>query len=356
MSADDGEKTDSSASLSRSKEKNSSTDMASVLQGLQSSLTQLVEVSKAQTEAFNSLREDILLQPDPDEEIEEGALDKTANSLDLTAATDQLLDSSNGQSPRPAHSDSGSSDLLDSLTQALLSTNKKSPDIEGKIATLVDNILTGELSQDSVKERGEKYPPPANCKYLTPTLVNEELWDLLTRKNRSVDLAFQRVQEPIINGLSSLSILADRLFKDVQSAKTVNAREILTHVMDSIALFGHANWKLNMKRRELIKPDLNPPYTRLCKEEIKPSTKLFGDDLSKHLKEMSDVKRAGQQMQKATSGSAYINKASISKAPRSKPYDRPSNRLNTFKRRPFLGHGRATTHQTKVNKTSPKSQ
>jgi len=81
--------------------------------------------------------------------------------------------------------------------------------------------------------------------------------------------------------------------------------------MDSIALFGHANWKLNMKGQELIKPDLNPPYTRLCKEEIKPSTKLFGDDLSKHLKEM----------QKATSGSAYTNKASSSKAPQSKPYD-----------------------------------
>lgn len=357
MSADDREKTDSSANPSRTEEKNSSADMASVLQGLQSSLTQLVEVSKAQTEAFNSLREDIFLQPNPDEEIEEGVLDKTSNSLDITAATNQLLDSSNGQNPKPAHSDSGSkNDLLDSLTQVLLSTSKKSHDIEGKIATLVDNILTRELSQDSVKERGEKYPPPANCKYLTPTLVNEEIWDLLTRKNRSVDLAFQRVQEPIINGLSSLSILADRLFKDVQSAKTVNAREILTHLMDSIALFGHANWKLNMKRRELIKPDLNPPYTRLCKEEIKPSTKLFGDDLSKHLKEMSDVKRAGQQMQKATSGSAYTNKASSSKAPRSKPYDRPSNRLNAFKRRPFLGHGRATTHQTKVNKTFPKSQ
>jgi len=104
--------------------------MASVLQGLQSSLTQLVEVSKAQTEAFDSLREDILLQLDPDEEIEGGALDKTSNSLDLTAATNQLLDSSNSQSAKPAHSDSGSkNELLDGLTQALLSTSKKSSDI-----------------------------------------------------------------------------------------------------------------------------------------------------------------------------------------------------------------------------------
>lgn len=133
-------------------------------------------------------------------------------------------------------------DFLDSLTQALLPNIKKSPDIEEKIAGLVNNILTGELSQDSVKERGEKY-----------------------------------------HGLSSLTILVDRLFKDIQSTKTVDARETLTHMMDSIALFGHANWKLNMKRKEIIKPDLNPPYTRLCKEEIKPTTKLFGDDLSKHV-------------------------------------------------------------------------
>ena len=61
-------------------------------------------------------------------------------------------------------------------------------------------------------------------------------------------------------------------------------------------------------------------------------------------------------MQQATSGSAYSNKALGSKAPRSKPYDGPSNRLKAFKRPPFLGHGRATTHQTKMNKTFPKSQ
>ena len=59
--------------------------------------------------------------------------------------------------------------------------------------------------------------------------------------------------------------------------------------MNSIALLANANFKLNMKRRKLIKPDLNPPFTRLCKEDIKPSTKLFGDDLSKH---MAEAKKA----------------------------------------------------------------
>ena len=359
MSDTEKGETDTSPNCSSHEETESSAAMAGFLKGLQSSLTELVKASKAQTDAFNNLREDIYLQSDTNDDDESVADSRTNNSLDLLEATNQLLDSSNGQSPKsPSETsppDTGAKDdFLESLTQALLPNSKKSPDIEGKIATLVDNILTGELSQDSVKERGEKYPPPANCKYLTTTVVNEEIWDLLSRKNRSVDLAFQRVQEPLIQGLSSLTILADRLVKDIQSAKTVNARETLTHVMDSIALLGHANWKLNMKRREIIKPDLNPPYTRLCKEEIKPTTKLFGDDLSKHLKEMSEVKRAGQQMQKAANGSAYTAKTLSHRGPRSKPYDRPqNNRFNTFKRRPFLGHGRASSQTKATNQKQP---
>ena len=131
---------------------------------LQSSLKQLVQASKTQTEAFNHLREDILLQPDPNEEDKDVVTDGIPNLLDLTAATNQLLDSSNGQSPKSQCNVSRpdevtNNDFLDSLIQVLLPNIKKSPDIEEKIAGLADNILTAELSQDSVKERGERYPP-----------------------------------------------------------------------------------------------------------------------------------------------------------------------------------------------------
>ena len=44
---------------------------------------------------------------------------------------------------------------------------------------------------------------------------------------------------------------------------------------------------------ETNKPELNPPYTRLCKEEIKTTSKLFGDDLSKNLKDMAELKKSG---------------------------------------------------------------
>jgi hypothetical protein len=45
-----------------------------------------------------------------------------------------------------------------------------------------------------LKETGEKYPPPDNCQHLTTVMVNEEIWDLLSRKSRTVDLGFQKVK------------------------------------------------------------------------------------------------------------------------------------------------------------------
>ena len=327
------------------------TPLTGLLQWLQASIAQLTQASLSQTEAFKNLKEDLLLLPDPQDERSDEE-EPNHDAVDPTAAVNALLDtnkgahmakSANGQD----HRSTTEQDIIDSLTQALKSKTKKSPPIDAKIASLVDDSLTGDLSADMAREKGEKYPPPENCKHLQVITINEEIWDLMSRKNKSIDLTFQKVQEPLVEGLSALAILSDSLVKDIQSSKTTNTREVLNQVMDAIAILGNANWRLNMKRREIIKPELNPPYTRLCKEEIKPSQKLFGDDLSKHLKEMTDAKRAGQQMQKSSQSS----KSYKQKGHRSKPYDRPStSSTHTWQGHsqknynpPFLGYGRAST-------------
>ena len=91
------------------------------------------------------MREDILLQPDPNEEDIDAVTDGIPNLLDLTTATNQLLDSSNGQSPKSqcntSRPDEGTNnDFLDSLTLALLPNIKRSPDIEEKTAGLVNKF------------------------------------------------------------------------------------------------------------------------------------------------------------------------------------------------------------------------
>ena len=343
-------------------------NMAGILQGLQTSLAKLAKSSELQTENLQNLREDLILRSDDDEldDISDGHSLTGGSTLDVESAVNDVLgtnSANNIENTTPAKNpDPGSqASLIDSLTQAFTSRKKTSPAIAGKIAELVDSMLVGGLSTETVKERAEKHSPPENCKYLSVTTVNEEIWDLLSRKTRSVDLAFQRVQEPLLQGLSALTNLAGKLVKDITDGRTPDTRQVLDHVMDSVALLSNTNWKLNMRRRELIKPDLNSPYTRLCKEDIKPSTKLFGDDLSKHLKDMSEAKKAGQQMQKAPShapnrGPAHSQRRRFA---RFKPYDREHGSASKFPpRQPFLGHGRSTpnTFKKKTTATSNKTQ
>ena len=114
-----------SANCGRNEERNGSAEMAGFLQSLQSSLTQLVQASKSKAEAFNNLGEDILPQPDLNEDDEDVVAIETTNSLDLTVPTNHLLDSISGQSPKSISEtsppDAGAKDdLLESLTQALL--------------------------------------------------------------------------------------------------------------------------------------------------------------------------------------------------------------------------------------------
>ena len=259
---------------------NADNNLMNVLQNLTSTLSRLTQASEAQTAALADLKEDLLLQDDtPDEEQN---VDEQPDSGDITAVVNNCtLDSSKKNVASDGRSDSevqSLNSIVESLTQAYQPNAKKSSAIEGKIAELIDTLLTGGLSADTAKESAEKYTPPENINFLSVSSVNEEVSDLLPRRSRTVDLAFQKVQEVLLPGLSALCALSGKLIVSINSGETPNTRETLKTIMDSVALLCNTHHKLNMKRRELIKPELNPPFTRLCKEEIKPSTKLFGDD------------------------------------------------------------------------------
>ena len=89
----------------------------------------------------------------------------------------------------------------------------------------MNSILSGKLLPEIVKEQGEKYFPQDNCERVCMSLVNEEIWDSLPRRSKSVDLAFQQVQETLTQSISSLALLADKLAKGVQSNQMPSMRE-----------------------------------------------------------------------------------------------------------------------------------
>ena len=134
--------------------------------------------------------------------------------------------------------------------------------------------------------------------------VNEPIWNNIPQFSRSRDLKLQRIQKPLIKGLTAL-------------AKLSSDTELTDDLKESFLLLSTANFELNSVRKEFIKPDLNPQLSNLCKPSNKVTKWLFGDDLGKQVKEM-------QEEMKATSG--VMKHAKTFAAPRYKPY--PMNKKN----------------------------
>ena len=61
---------------------------------------------------------------------------------------------------------------------------------------------------------------------------------------------------------------------------------LVKQATDSIALLVNANYELNMRGREAIRPDLNQDYKHLCSSTVPVTEYLFGDKFAKQRKEM----------------------------------------------------------------------
>ena len=62
-------------------------------------------------------------------------------------------------------------------------------------------------------------------------------------------------------------------------------------LMDGVLLLANANQELNYRRRELMRPQLNTNYRRLCSPSNPVTAELFGDDLLKAVKGITDTNR-----------------------------------------------------------------
>ena len=130
---------------------------------LNDTLAQLTKASETQTATLTSL-----LLPDSDEEADEEDSNTSNTQLNISATLNNALDPSDfGVAKKSACSDLGKqNDVLESLTQAFVQTKDKSPAITEKVVSLIDDMASGGLSPETVRERVDKYPPPENCKFM----------------------------------------------------------------------------------------------------------------------------------------------------------------------------------------------
>ena len=87
---------------------------------------------------------------------------------------------------------------------------------------------------------------------------------------RSADIKLQRVQSNLVKGLVPIVSVIEKLVKarDKIPKDALDVPELIRAATDAIALVGAANFELNMRRRDNIKPELNEDYKHLCSSSV----------------------------------------------------------------------------------------
>ena len=172
-------------------------------------------------------------------------------------------------------------------------------DIPEQLASLVDKLLQTKMSEEKLKEKQNNYLRPKNCEKMIPTRVNAAIWARLQSDTRSRDIKMQRVQCLLLKAVVAQTRVTASLLKlkeTTSGATSPQSDTAIVQAIDAIAFAVQANHKLNQRRQELIRPDLNEQYRQLCAEHVPCTTELFGDDLPKTLQDISTTNRVAQKL------------------------------------------------------------
>ena len=159
------------------------------------------------------------------------------------------------------------------------------PEVAEKVATAVNTGFRNLAPEDKIKELSKEYKTPSNCLGLQVPRVNEELWAKLKKATRARDVQLQNIQGNAMRAAIPLTKILEK------SATTPEMKEVKSHVLASFKLLAHTAAQASFKRRELIVYDLPSEYKGLASKAVPITENLFGDDLPKRIKELSDTQK-----------------------------------------------------------------
>ncbi|XP_046575441.1 uncharacterized protein LOC124283427 [Haliotis rubra] len=171
------------------------------------------------------------------------------------------------------------------------------------LAKSVNEGMTKSPHMGKLKEVMGRYKRPKNCEALRVPKANEEIWQQAKPATRTKDLRAQQTQGLMVKAMIPLIQLTDALMSAIVTKSEVDIKDTLMKATDAIRLLAGAHGDLNTKRREGFKTDLKGPYKKLCfaMPGKNSGTYLFGDELGKRIKDISDASQLGCKLGQGTS-------------------------------------------------------
>lgn len=206
------------------------------------------------------------------------------------------------------YDDNSEEDVLVELEKEIDEENKKGPDINQKLAKVIMARFSSRLNDDVMKNKLGKYCLPQNCEIIAPPKLNEEMMQAyvgLKKNAKRDDGRLTQVQRLIAKATTAVALGTEKLHTFSTSA-SVNAEmkkvanQVMGNALDAIAFLGNAQLDLTLRRKYQMMKELPFDIRSIChqKTDRTESDKLFGEDVTKQMKEARDAHKLAQLRQR----------------------------------------------------------
>ena len=241
-----------------------------------------------------------------DDEFNEGkpaskrpCLDAFVSQMLSSAGTNASTESAQVETVETASPDTPSSSILGNIPQELQMEALCAPRVLDQLVTTANNLAREKLPDYTLASKYKLYDRPENCTALLTVKVNPPIWDKLKSETRSNDLKFQKVQTALSKSLIAMVQVTDALTKSLAASEKKDlpsTEDMIRKLTDVVVFVFQANHDIYAKRRESTKPELHQDYRPLCSPSNPVTEWLSGDDLSKKVKDMTEVNKVGQRV------------------------------------------------------------
>ena len=340
-------------------------NLAKVLQSINNNMANLASSMSNMSEAFAEIRHTPSATAKRDSQAVEfeplsSNKKRRASHSNEDSDVETLIEVSPGETPGlgPLEADSRKNkeadeedEFLTTLALEYSADDKTSGPVSTQLADIVNKRWSAKLSDEKFKEKMAKYDRPENCDRLQAPKVNPEIWSRISNTGQRQDLKLVSIQKTLVAVGSAVAKTAQLLMDARQTGGIRRCEgdennnimnEVLTLQVDALALLGHTNYELSLRRREMMKPTLNKDYASLCSSQTSVTSMLFGDELHSQLNAIRASNRISQTATQHGHSSSH-NKSFFNRRPRNE------------REKPFLSKGpnsrwtndRFTSHQKK---------
>ena len=185
--------------------------------------------------------------------------------------------------------------LLDTIANDLNADEQTDQDVWDKLAKLINKRWSEKLNSDKLSEKLKKHSRPRNLGRLVAPRVNPEIWANISHTAKRVNLRSANT-ENIISKVGTITAkFTDNLLKaSEKDAQKINLDEMVGFHTDALALLGHTQYELSLKRREAIRPSLKKEYAALCSQNVPVTSLLFENDLQQQLNNIKASNKISQ--------------------------------------------------------------